>query len=406
MKAKKTILLITIFFFIQGIFHNMGHPVTPAFVTNLGIDDYMFGIFFATMSFGMMLGGPLWGIMSDYGHRKLYIIMGLLLYSIGQFGFGYTGTALGMVISRFISGFGVASSFTLMTSQIIELSEAKNRTRNLAYIAASVTLGAALGYGFGGLLSTNSFLTHWLGTDSYNRIFLIQAILNTLYALTIAIWLKDDQKPLSRPTKASLFAELKDISKLEPALVLFLVSLAFINIGSVNLSKFIDVYFKELGYNPQELGVFVMVTGFVSVLATLFLVPVFSRFKRQLSTIAFIQIASAAIVFWVFRASAFLVMIYTVYMLYIVLRTLYQPLEQSYISAQAKSGKLGSIMGIRQAFVSIGMVIGPIVGGFLYEWAPLRLFDFSAITFLIGSALLGCVFVLEKNKTAQTKPSN
>ncbi len=404
MNSKKTILLITLFFFIQGIFHNMGHPVTPAFVTNLEIEDYMFGIFFATMSFGMMLGGPVWGIMSDYGHRKLYIIIGLLMYSMGQLGFGYTGTALGMVISRFISGFGVASSFTLMTSQIIELSDIKNRTRNLAYIAASVTLGAALGYGFGGMLSTNTFFTNWLGTDSYNRIFLIQAILNTLYALSIAIWLVDKQGHPLKQTKSSLFSELKDISKIDSKLLLFLISLALINIGSVNLSKFIDVYFKELGYDPQELGIFVMVTGFVSVLATLFLVPVFSRFKRQLSTIAFIQVASAAIVFWVFRASAFLLMIYTVYMLYIVFRTLYQPLEQSFISLQAKSGKMGSIMGIRQAFVSIGMVIGPVVGGFLYEWAPIRLFDFSAIMFLMGTAILICVFVMDKkSKSAITE---
>lgn len=36
----------------------MGHPVTPSLVESLGIANYMFGVFFATMSFGLMLGGP------------------------------------------------------------------------------------------------------------------------------------------------------------------------------------------------------------------------------------------------------------------------------------------------------------------------------------------------------------
>lgn len=404
MKNNRTIYLIIVFFFIQGIFHNVGHPVTPAFVRNLEIADYMFGIFFATMSFGMMLGGPIWGIASDYGHRKLYIVIGLLLYSVGQLGFGYSGTALGMVIFRFISGFGVASSFTLMTSQIIEESDPRQRTRNLAYAAAAVTLGASLGYGLGGFLSTNAFITEILGTNDYRRIFLIQAILNSLYALSIAIWLKDSKKTAIKATKASILGDFKNISKVDPKLLIFLLSLMFINIGSVNLSKYIDVYFDELGYNPEQLGIFVMATGIVSLVATLLLVPIVAKFSKQLHTIAFIQVASAAIVFYVFRAQAFLLVIYTVYMIYIVLRTLYQPLEQNYISQHAKTGKLGSIMGIRQSFVSIGMVVGPVLGGFLYEWNPLRLFDFSAVAFLIAALLLGLIYLMDqKSKKNDTK---
>ncbi len=394
MNQRKTILLIIIFFFVQGIIHNLGHPVTPAFVRQLGIADYMFGIFFATMSFGMMMGGPVWGILSDYGHRKLYIILGLLLYSVGQFGFGFGGNAPWMVLFRFISGVGVSSSFTLMTSQVIELSDTKKRAKNLAYIGAAVTLGAALGYGLGGFLSTNTFAITWLNTNDYRIIFLIQALLNTFYALSIFIFLKDS-RVLQSTAKKSFFGDLKSVTKLEPKLLIFLLSLTFINIGSVNLSKYIDVYFNELGYNPQQLGNFVMVTGLVSLFASIFLVPIVAKFIKQLAIIAALQILSAIIVFYVFRSNTFLLVIYTIYMIYIVLRTLYQPLEQNYISLHAKEGKLGSIMGIRQSFVSIGMVIGPIVGGFLYEWNPLKLFDFSAIAFLIGALLLGIIRLID-----------
>ena len=58
---NKAIVWVLILYFFQGVIHNLGHPVTPYLVANLGIEDYMFGVFFATMSFGLMLGGPILG---------------------------------------------------------------------------------------------------------------------------------------------------------------------------------------------------------------------------------------------------------------------------------------------------------------------------------------------------------
>jgi len=75
-------------------------------------------------------------------------------------------------------------------------------------------------------------------------------------------------------------------------------------------------------------------------------------------------------------------------------------------SMHAKEGKYGSAMGIRQSFVSIGMVIGPLLGGFLYEKSPIVLFDSSAFAFLLGVLLLGVVYLLEqKRKKVLKNPS-
>ena len=67
---KKQVLIILLIFLLQNIINNLGHPVTPAFVRSLDISDYMFGVFFASMSFGLMIGGPIWGILGDYGNIK------------------------------------------------------------------------------------------------------------------------------------------------------------------------------------------------------------------------------------------------------------------------------------------------------------------------------------------------
>ncbi|MBE0700715.1 MAG: MFS transporter [Acholeplasmataceae bacterium] len=393
---KKQTLLIIIFFLAQGIIHNLGHPVTPAFVRGLGIPDFMFGVFFASMSLGLMIGAPMWGILSDRGKKKAFIIIGLLLYSLGQFFFAYSNNSILMVFFRFLSGFGVVSSMTLLTSEMIEISDVKSRAKHLAYLAAAFTLGASLGYGVGGFLSTNEVMRNMLGTSDYRMIFLIQCGLNTLFTLFVFVWFKEMNGNVEPLVKPSFIEGLKSITKIEPSLLIFMISLTFMTIGAINLSKYIDVYFDELGYNPQQLGTFVMATGFVSLLSSIFLVPFFAKAKKQLLAIALIHIISAMIVFYVFRSTVFLISAYTVYMVYVAFKAIYQPLEQNYISSHASNNKYGSIMGLRQSFVSIGMVIGPLLGGFIYEVNPILLFDVSGFAFLLGVALLFVVFTLKK----------
>jgi len=385
---KKAIIMMMIIYFFQGLIHNLGHPVTPTFVSDLGIDDYMFGVFFATMSFGLMIGGPIWGVLGDIGHKRFYIVLGLLVYSFGQYMFGYATNEYWMVLFRFMSGFGVASSVTLLLSHLICLSPKEERTKYIAFSVALFTLGASTGYYVGGFISENEFFINLLGTDDLRRIFLLQAILNIFHALNVFIQVKEIEKPDNGEEKTSFIQGIKDIRKMNVNLLIFLSSLTFISIGMINIGKFLDVYFIRLGYTKSQLGQFVFVTGIVSILTSIFVVPLIIKMKRELSIMIWIQLFSSVIIFYVFRNQDIMLLLYTVFMIYILLRSVYAPLEQNYISKHAKDGKYGTIMGVRQSFLAIGMVIGPLIGGVLYDIKPLYVFDFSVLMFMLGFVLL------------------
>jgi len=385
---KKTIYVIILLFFIQGIVHNMGHPITPAFVRSLDIPDYMFGIYFSAMSLGLMFGAPLWGILGDRGNQKFYIILGLMFYTIGQFFFGYIGNATWMVVARLFSGFGVVSATTLFTARLIEETSPKDRARYFAYVAAASTLGGSIGYWFGGFITTNHEMIQLLGTDDFRRVFLIQPILNIIFVIIIMFLLDESKIAVQSVNRVSIIQGFKEITRIDKSLLMFMISMTFMTIGATNLSKFIDVYFFDLNYTPQDLGTFVMATGIVSLFASIFIVPFAARIRKQILFISLMHIIAAGIVFWVFRSNQFIFAIYTVYMVYVIFRTIYVPLEQSYIATYAKEGQYGGMMGLRQSFVSIGMVIGPVVGGVLYNIAPILQFDFNAIMFLLGVVLL------------------
>ena len=132
---------------------------------------------------------------------------------------------------------------------------------------------------------------------------MFQALLNIVYANYVYYAFVDSKFDIASIKKPSILQSFKEITQIKPSLLLFLISLTFMTIGAINLSKYMDVYFNDLGYDPQQLGTFVFVTGIVSVIASVFIVPLFARFKKQIFAISVIQLLSAAIVFYVFRAS-------------------------------------------------------------------------------------------------------
>lgn len=388
---KKSLLIILSYYLLQGIIHNLGHPVTPTYVTELGIARYMFGFFFAAMSLGMVVGAPFWGMLGDRRGKRWLVVLGLLIYSLAQTLFGTFTHPLLLVAVRFMAGFGVSAHITLVLSHLIAKSPTASRTKYISWSAALFALGTTVGYQLGGLMS-----------DYFIReVFYVQAVLNVGLLTWIALTIGEDVKiPKShkRRTRGGFIESFRNIGKLDSSLLLFLIALSLTTISASTLSKYFDVYMTDLGYTPRELGNFIFVTGIVGLLTNIFLVPLLAKLRKDRLVMKWVQILSAIIVFYVFRQNDFIRTIYTVFLFYFVLKATFQPFEQNHISRSADESTYGTVMGIRQAFFSLGMVIGPIISGFIYDYSPIRMFDLSAVMFLLAFVLM----VISEKKAASS----
>ena len=395
----KPVLVVFVIYFFQGVIHNLGHPVTPAFVDQQGINDFYFGLYFSCMALGLLVGGPIWGYLGDRGNKRLYIVVGLLFYSLAQYLFAFASNQYLMLLWRFMSGFGVSASVTLLLSHLLEHSDEKNRTNYLAWFQALFVLGSSIGYMIAGQLTVNEFFIDVFHTNQYENIFLIQAIWNVLHAIIIFFVIGKTVKVVKdKVEKANIFKAFTDIKKLDSTLLLFLISLAFISLGAISVSKFIEKIMYTLTYTEEQISNFVGLTGFVSLGATILIVPIVAKIKRDFPIMVIIQILSAIIIFIVFRQNDLLVALYTGFLVYVVLKAVYTPLEQHYISSHAPKGKYGTIMGVRQMFFAFGLVFGPLIAGALFELKPIYAFDFSASMFIVGVILL--MFVGKRIKKA------
>ncbi len=375
---KNLFILIPLsYYLIQGVIHNLGHVVTPTYVNTLGIPQFMFGFFFASMSLGMLIGAPIWGILGDQRTKKPLILFGLLLYSLGQVLFVLVENLYLMTFARFLSGFGVAAYLTLMLSHVIGVVDLGKRTKYLSLSAALFALGTTFGYQIGGIM----------GDYFIREVFYVQAILNTVFVIFIALSMKETRQKTA-VKKQSFFENLREASRLDRSLLLFLIALTLATISASTLSKYFDVYMIDLGYTPRQLGTFIMITGFIGLFTNFVIVPLLAKLKQDLVIMQVIQILSAIIVLLVFRSNRFITMLYSVFLFYYVLKATFQPFEQNYISLNAKGDNYGTIMGVRHSFFSIGMVLGPLLSGFLYDYSKTLVFDVSAGMFLFSFVLL------------------
>jgi len=382
------VILTLIFYLLMGLIHNLGHPVTPTLVYNLGIGENYFGIFFAMMSLGLAIGSPIFGILGDSFKKKYLILIGLLLYSIGQTGFAFVENASWMIFFRLLSGFGVSAAITLLLTHLICNSSKTTKARNIAYSAALVGVGGSISYKIGGAL----------GGYIINEVFYIQAGLNILFGLLIFFTLKEKTVERLDVKKPTIIDGFKNIRKLNSTLLVFLLSLTLISTGAIIISKFLEVYIIAQGYSSKDLGDFVFYTGMVALFTNLVIVPLVIKLKKNMAVMIVIQFLSAVVIFSVFRSNDIIKSLYSLFMIYMVFKAMFTPLEQGYISNQADETNYSTIMGIRQLFFSIGMVIGPLIAGYIYDYDKLLVFDFSVLMFLLGAVLLFIVSLATRGK--------
>ena len=92
-------------------------------------------------------------------------------------------------------------------------------------------------------------------------------------------------------------------------------------------------------------------------------------------------------------------------MIYMMAKSVGTSMETSYLAKAAPKDKRGVILGIRQSFISLGSVIGPLIGSVLYQDEHrLWVFYLSIVLLAISFAIL--LFVTRKINKEIKKASN
>ena len=385
--AKRYLLFIS---FMFGLLFSLGNPAIPLYTESLGIGESVVGFYLASGGIGLFFFATLWGALGDIKDRNKVLGIVFMGTALGQTLFGMTSNSSVMLVAAMISGVFTAGLLVNIYSYVNDtFIEEQERNRTLSYVVSLYLLGAAIAYITGG------YLTQWL-EPSYALVFIIQGALLLLFGIFIYYKENDLVDIDHHLTRRHFWINVKQIVKF-PWVPVYTITLTFfISFSHNNVRRFLDYYIIDAGNSALILGILVFVAGLVGLVSNLWIAPFF---LKRFHNFRFLQLQfffAPIFLFLAFYIENTLLGMYVFYMGYTIVLAVYEPTAISVMSSN-RAVSQGVLVGVRQSIVGLGMTVGFIIGGFLYEENSLYVF-YLATAFYIMVFVGFSVLILLKRK--------
>ncbi|MBQ8537019.1 MAG: MFS transporter [Clostridia bacterium] len=387
------------FFTVMFIFNmaaNFVHPVTPAIIVDLGLNDYMFGLALAAMMACNFLFSPFWGKMVGVLSSKKVMMISALGYALGQVFFGLARTEMQFLWARLFAGIFVGGAHVAFLTYVVNCAPKEKRGQNLAIHATVNAVSASFGYFAGGMIGEiNVYYTVWL-----------QAAVLALCALLFYGGCQNDHSKEAPAQPLSLkdcnpFAALWQCRRLMTRLLaLLFLAYGLGNLGYIAFEQCFNYYLRDQflltsGYN----GAIKAALGLISLIANSTLCAWILKQKRISPYIAGVMGVCTTAMVGVILFEQPLPFI-AVNVLFFAFYFISVPLMQNRAAVLGEGPNSNLVMGAFNAVKSFGSIFGSALAGFLYEWHPKMPFVFGFAAFLLAAVMAALMARAEKSSKA------
>jgi len=406
------VLLACLFVVMIGLGITM--PVLPFYVERLALAEgasqpsIILHVTLLTGVYALMqlIFAPLWGGWSDRIGRRPLILIGIAGYIVAQVAFGLSTTLWLLYGARIVGGILSSATLPVSAAYVADLTTNEERSRGMAWIGTTVSLGVVVGLALGGLLSRQDWHFNWttghLKVDSFSVPFFAAAFIGLLTLLAAWRWLPESL-PHSELRKMDLVEGAdKDAKTDRRTLVKTLAPLLLLTLaGQFALTMFEGTFalFAQAKFNfgPTEVGYVFVVCGLVM---TVFQAGAVGFLAGKISE--FVQIGVGFVLMG--SGIAFLALVQTKFFIFAFVAILalgmafIAPNLASLVSKRGGSREAGASLGIQNAANSFGQAGGPILGGALFMWQINAPYLFSgAVLFVLALGIGWRVMVRKRD---------
>jgi len=349
-------------------------PLLPLYAESLGASGLWLGVIFAAFSISRTIFTPIFGRLSDRSGRKPFICIGLFFYALISLGFIWANSVSQLVLIRLVHGVAGGMILPIAQAYVGDISPEGEEGKWMGYSNAAFFSG----FGFGPLMG--GVLTEHLGMDIA---FLSMGGLNLL-AFFIALFFLPE---ISRQKlSASPPLSFREMSQSGTMVGLFSFRLA-LTFGRALFFTFLPIFAAiGLGLRPNLIGVLLAIH---ILLLSLLGIPsgrIADRFSRRflivlgcLVSFTYLALIPLAQDFWQLLALC-------------VLGSLGGAISVPAASAltveEGRKYGMGSAIAVFTMALSIGMAVGPILGGAIVDFTNINsAFYFGAVMALVGAGL-------------------
>ncbi len=358
MKNNKSLLTIFLVVFIDLLGFGIILPLLPYIAEKYSAGPLQIGLLTASYSFFQLISSPILGRLSDrYGRKKLLIIS-QLGSAVGYLILGLAGNLPLLFLSRIIDGI-TGGNISIAQAYIADVTDKKNRAKGMGIIGAAFGLGFIFGPAIGGFLSRYSYSAPAYFATAVSLL----TVLTTIFFLKETI---DEKKAKVSPKTKLSFEEFRRVLVIKPIGLLIFVFFALNTAFSIMQGNFSLWTQKTFNYGPSENGWLFAYIGIIAVFVQLKVLPYLTK-KLEEKTILYISLFLMFIGLSIIPLSPHPNFLYVALFFLPFGNGLANPTIQALASENVPPEEYGGTLGFLQSAGSLGRIIGPIIGGEIFQ---------------------------------------
>ncbi len=381
MKSNKNLLIIALIAFVNMLGYGIVWPLLYGYSKKYGLTDFQNGLLFASYSICQFISTPIIGRLSDkYGRRPLLLIS-VAGTAISFFVMAFAPNVLFLFLARVLDGL-TAGNIPVAFAVISDSTKPEERA------GAFGKIGSAFNFGFifGPAIAA---LTVGLG----QAVPFIIAGLITIVAVALAWkYLPETNQHMGEVQKGKLF----DLAKLWHTLfdpnvgTTFIITLIyFLAFSCAIIYGFQPFTTNILKISQSQNSLIFTMFGILGLISQNLIVGRVAKkwgMKKAFMSSMLLTGLSFGLMFIARSLPVFII----ASIILALVNSIGQTLIPTILSQEADAKSQGSIMGLNASYQSIGMIIGPILGGLVATIA-------IPLPFLVGGVLMLICYWLSFN---------
>lgn len=355
-KQKKQLAILMLNMFIAVAGFGIIIPIIPDYLKMIGEGGTAAGLMISVFAGAQLLMSPIAGKWADVHGRRIMIILGLIGFTISMAVFYLSNNLTVLLISRAIGGIGAALLIPAIFAYVADITTLKQRAKGNSYISAAMSLGIVIGPGIGGFFAEFGLKAP----------LLLSAIVSFVAVISSIILLKEpDREPYVRTKETESLPRQLVSSTRKPYFFVLVINLVMA-FGLMAYESVLGLFVSEtFSATPQQIAVMITGTGIVSVIVQLFAVDRLVSLLGEIKVVL-IFVMLAAFGFMSSLLAGSYAIFFAVTLIIFLSTSILRPVLNTLVSKMAGQEQ-GFAMGMNNAYMSIGNIVGPTLAGIAFD---------------------------------------
>ena len=346
-------------------------PLMPVFAKDLGASGLWLGMMLAAFSISRGVLQPFVGVWSDKYGRKRFVVTGLAIYSMISFVYIAAQSPFDLTMMRLVHGAGSAMVLPVITAYIGDLTPPRKEGQYMAYLNMAIFGGLGGGPLLGGLLKD---------VASIDAAFALMGALSAA-ALALVVWLLPRGKGATLSEESQALAHLRQTMRSSRVMGI----LSYRVFGAISIGPtyaFLPVFMDDkLGSSAVAIGLVVTIRVLINASVQLPFGYLTDRWNRV--ALATIGTVGTGLGVMLIPAASSLTTLIGIIALMATFEGLVWASAQAMSIDEGRHYGQGSVQGLFQMAMSVGLLTGALVGGILIDAASI------GAMFVIAGAVVG-----------------